>query len=269
MFCSHPITVKLPHDKGTAQVPCGHCINCRITRAQKWSDRIQAEIISHHGKFCFVTLTYDDEHIRYTSEGLQTLVKEDIILFIRSFRQFVALHHLPKFKYFVAGEYGDNTGRPHYHMILIGYNSDGTLKETLFHYWKLGFIDVQAPLSSSASVRYVTSYITKKYNGDLAKEVYGDALPPFQLCSKGIGKNFYLDNREAIDKGIMTFKGHPVRVPKSYIDYFPTLKGNSVKYYIDNNLNPTYNSAVKSYRSLKLAQLSALEKKTISLQRKL
>lgn len=43
-------------------LPCGGCIGCRLERAQAWAVRCVHEAQMHEAN-CFITLTYDDEHL--------------------------------------------------------------------------------------------------------------------------------------------------------------------------------------------------------------
>ena len=50
-------------------------------------------------------------------ESVQILLYEDIQKFLKRLRK----AYRGKLRYFVAGEYGEQTARPHYHMILYGW----------------------------------------------------------------------------------------------------------------------------------------------------
>ena len=53
------------YDDGAAYIfnlPCGHCLNCRLNYAKKWSQRCLLESKSWSENF-FITLTYDDENL--------------------------------------------------------------------------------------------------------------------------------------------------------------------------------------------------------------
>ena len=100
--------------KGTdfdVTVPCGQCVGCRISRRSMWQLRCMHES-SLHDRNCFVTLTYADEHL--PAHG--SLQYADVQKFFKRLRK--AGH---RFRYFVVGEYGDNTERAHYHVLLFGY----------------------------------------------------------------------------------------------------------------------------------------------------
>lgn len=264
MVCKHPISIK--YQTRIIQVPCGRCIACRVSKAQLWTDRIKAEIILHDNLFSFVTLTYDDEHVPHSPKGLMTLSKDDFTNFMKRFRYYL-FEYLEKklsFKYFACGEYGEKYGRPHYHLLIIGIHSNAGLKTVLHKAWPYGFVDCQPPLQDTASVSYCTSYITKKLTGSLAQEVYEDAQPPFQRSSKSIGLGFYTNNIDQIDRKELRFGKRPVKVPRCWIDKFPHLKGERLKFFIDHQLSPTSSTAQEDYFTAKVAYQRALDKETLA-----
>lgn len=83
-----------------------------------------------HDKSYFLTLTYDNDHVpekdyvdNETGElnKVKTLNYDDFQKFMKRLRKKYGLKGL---KYLVAGEYGSNTKRPHYHCILFGLPID-------------------------------------------------------------------------------------------------------------------------------------------------
>lgn len=115
----------------------------------------------------FVTLTYDDEHL---PDG-GNLVPRDLQLFLKRLRKAVAPFRI---RYYAVGEYGDETGRPHYHLGLFGF---GTCLFGVSRYnayrkncctrcdlvrdaWGLG--NVSLGTLEAASAAYVAGYVTKK-----------------------------------------------------------------------------------------------------------
>jgi len=92
------------------QLKCGQCIGCRIDKARAWTIRLVHEG-QMHASSCFVTLTYDDEHL--PEDG--SLVKKHFQNFAKKVRRDVG-----KFSYYHVGEYGPKTLRPHYHACIFG-----------------------------------------------------------------------------------------------------------------------------------------------------
>lgn len=64
------------------QLPCGKCRGCRLEKSRQWALRIMHEA-SLYDDNCFVTLTYDDEHL--PKDG--SLVKKDFQLFMKKLRK--------------------------------------------------------------------------------------------------------------------------------------------------------------------------------------
>ena len=178
------------------------------------------ELMYWNNEAVFITLTYDDEHLP-SDYGLH---KDDLQKFFKRLRKDLDT----KIKYYACGEYGDRFGRPHFHAIIFGlpYSQHG--RQLIKDNWL--FCDSQrfdydsrshkergfAPVSPD-DIRYVCGYVQKKYNGEKAKEVYGDRLPPFSVCSRGLGLQFAKDNRDRIADGKITFRGHPVSIPRYYL----------------------------------------------------
>jgi hypothetical protein len=170
---------------GYVPFPCGKCPPCLRRRISGWSFRLVK-----HGERCksalFVTLTYNDEKIPKTQSGLQTLIKSDLQKFFKRLRK--KTHE--KISYYAVGEYGDNTQRPHYHIIL--FNAIPRIVEAS---WSIDndinghchFGDV-----SDASIGYTLKYVSKEkripmFHGD-------DREKEFSVMSKGLGKD-YLNER--------------------------------------------------------------------------
>lgn len=61
----------------------------------------------------FITLTYDERHVRRTADGRLSLRFKDVQLYLKKLRK--AKYYA---KYICVGEYGSQTQRPHYHMLL-------------------------------------------------------------------------------------------------------------------------------------------------------
>lgn len=204
------------------EIPCGKCMDCRLSYAKQWSDRCMMELQYHEHNY-FVTLTYDDLHVPYSEyvdddSGLitpmYTLLKEDVQLFMKRLRKRYSVLSDDKIRFYLAGEYGESTARPHYHMILFGcdipdlkFYKETPLGDSLYtsdwlsRIWNKGHVVVGDVTPESCN--YVARYITKKQYGSSA-EYYDkyNILPEFTLMSRkpGIGRLFYDDNKEKISK---------------------------------------------------------------------
>lgn len=122
-----------------------------------------------HGDNAFVTLTYEDDNVR-------SLVPKDPQDWLKRIRKAVEPIRL---RYYLVGEYGDLSERPHYHVALFGYpsctNANNNFRtrfdrsgkvhccshcELLSRTWGLGRIDNGSLTTESA--QYIAGYVTKK-----------------------------------------------------------------------------------------------------------
>jgi len=165
-----PIGVDLVEE---LKVPCGRCIGCRLERSRQWAVRCLHESKSHEDN-CFITLTYDDEHLP-RDRSLDVKVFQD---FVKRMRKKVG-----KFRYFHCGEYGEKEFRPHFHACIFGYdfpdkkflkrtNTGSNLyrSDILEKLWTFGFSSIGSVTFESAA--YVARYIVKKVNGIEAESHY-------------------------------------------------------------------------------------------------
>lgn len=164
-------------------VPCGQCIACRLNRASDWAVRIMHEK-KMVGSACFITLTYDQEHVPWVSDKHATLVKRDVQLFLKRLRKEL---EPAKIRYYLCGEYGEQYGRPHYHIIVFGLSKDNA-ERIVPLVWRFGLVHIGDVTFDSAA--YVARYCTKLLTGK-KKEWYSERniLPEFSLMSRrpGIG----------------------------------------------------------------------------------
>lgn len=269
------------------QIPCGQCTACRFEYSRQWANRCMLEL-EYHDSAYFVTLTYDEEHVPvsyylgppferlieqaheasrwndeisdydlYTvvqqhSDVVQTgeafpsytLRKRDLQLFMKRLR----FKFGDGIRFFAAGEYGSNTFRPHYHLIIFGLHLDdlSVYKEqrgfTYYNspslqecwsinrgsprcpsYERLGYA-VVAPVTWETCA-YTARYVMKKLKGSAAQFYDSFSLePPFTLMSRkpGIGYQWYVDHPDynmydyinvSTETGGRKFK------PPKYFDY--------------------------------------------------
>lgn len=164
MLCSKPYGV----------FGCGKCEPCMINRQRLWATRIMLESMAHR-QSAFVTLTYNDEHLPVE------LKPRDVQLFLKRLRK---KYPVP-LRYFVAGEYGSRSWRPHYHLALFGFSYlDRSVLEGA---WGLGF--VHCGELTDASAMYVAKYAVKGFTDPESPELQG-RHPEFSRMSlrpHGIG----------------------------------------------------------------------------------
>jgi len=171
--CYHPIDVnKRGFTDLKVTVACGRCIGCRLDKSRDWATRCIHEAQLHE-QSCFVTLTYDDKHLPPGG----TLVPRDYQLFMKRLRK----ARTKKIRFFHCGEYGETSGRPHYHALLFGVSfpdqkqcSSGDFplysSAELDRLWGLGACKIGHVTHDSAA--YCARYVMKKVTGDLAPDHY-------------------------------------------------------------------------------------------------
>lgn len=242
MPCFHPLTRFVAED-GTAyfkrvsneiydqvyagrdRVPCRGCIGCRIEKSRQWSVRIMHELQTHDGVGAFVTLTYDDAHL--PMDG--SISVRHWQLFAKSFRR-----RFGPFRFYMCGEYGDQTERPHYHVCIFGHDfredrrphsggkfplwTSPSLEET----WGKGFAPFGEITLESAA--YTARYILKKITGERAEDHYQGRTPEFNIMSRGgrggkggLGKEWFEKfSGDCYPKDFLTFRGKKLRPPVYY-----------------------------------------------------
>lgn len=212
-------------------VPCGKCMACKIKKREEWAMRCLHELESHENSI-FITLTYDDEHIKRSCGNVMcgdpslcdyeicgpSLVKRDLQKFFKRVRRRLDSEHR-KIRYFACGEYGDINKRPHYHAIVFGLSLQRADKDMVKDCWTDGLIHFG--LAEADSIRYVSQYIDKKFNGDLAVAEYTAKCrePVFKISSLGIGREFVESNAVQLRTNqFCTVKGKRVSLPRYYMD---------------------------------------------------
>lgn len=212
-------------------VPCGQCMSCRLARASEWAVRLTHEA-SLHAFNSFLTLTFSDEHL----PSDRSVRVRDVQLFMKRLRKALGR----QLRYFACGEYGDRNLRPHYHLVLFGYDfPDKTLwrrtgsgfltyrSAELEKIWPWGHSEIGSVTTQSAG--YVARYCTKKVNGDQAGDHYTRWHPvtgfPWQVCPEfvtmsrrpGIGSAWYDEfNEDAFPSDFVIIEGRKASVPRYY-----------------------------------------------------
>lgn len=162
-------------------VPCGKCNFCVKQKRAAWAFRLYQELKAAESA-AFLTFTYSDEHAVYdVGSRLPTFEKSHVQNLLKRIRKKEAKLGRKSVRYYAVGEYGSNTGRPHYHALLFNLHSDtlGTIADI----WGKGFI--HHGKVEPASIMYVSGYIIDKVDDSIQGRTF-----PFALMSKGIGKNY-------------------------------------------------------------------------------
>lgn len=169
LACLNPKVIHNPYLDSLVTVPCGECDACRALHSSQWAQRLEIESTFHRYTY-FLTLTYtddklpmlpvtvasdDDDYTRacvmssdYISahDGFIPCLRfKDLQLFFKRIRRYIDYDYKkgfykekPVLRYFVCGEYGPTTFRPHYHM-LLWFDCDtlnARVKEYIYKSWQ-------------------------------------------------------------------------------------------------------------------------------------
>lgn len=206
--CDNPFILK----ETGVPFPCGKCLLCRNRRASGWSFRLRKQLEVSDCAF-FVTLTYNTDYVPLSDKGYMTLQKNHCQKFIKRLRKAQQSNDI---KYYLAGEYGDDRDRPHYHIILfncqlstlIGAHMAKIVMRTpemyldgKYHYDSKHWADpetgqpygaISIGTVTMASIGYTLKYIQKQSKIPIHKN--DDRKKEFSLISKGLGKSYLSEN---------------------------------------------------------------------------
>lgn len=220
------------------KLPCRRCVGCRLGKSREWANRVVMEQ-QYHSQSWFLTLTYDDEHLPRsfpcdlaTGEIISvhgTLVKSDLQKFMKRLRK----NSRQQLRFFAAGEYGTQTFRPHYHLILFGLQLDDAdvhlvskspmgdeyyTSDLISKCWDKGFNILGRVSWQSAA--YVARYTMKKATRGYDKTMYdlANIEPEFQQMSNrpGIARQYYEDHPD-----LMQYLSFNVSTPQGGRKMYP------------------------------------------------
>lgn len=151
--------------------PCNRCLGCRRGKVSVWVSRLLFEGWSHD-HVSLITLTYAP---RFLPEG-GTLVPSDVASwamrlrtnFLRSFERDHGSAVSPRLRFFPVGEYGSQSGRPHYHVVCYGadlstFVGGRAFSELVSSAWGMGSTHVGSIWCAKAA-EYVSGYVVKGHN---------------------------------------------------------------------------------------------------------
>lgn len=254
------------------EVPCNQCSGCRRRQSLQWALRCTHEAKLHKYN-AYLTLTYNDKNLPPNN----TLYHEHFQLFMKRIRNRLCrevanngtddnsstllhcsyeapphtptnvkellqqLNYKPAIKFYMAGEYGEIYGRPHYHALLFGLDfADKTyhgktkagekiyISPTLAKLWPHGYSSIGAVTFASAA--YIARYVMKKRTGDGDKQEYNILdLDTGEIIKKkkeynqmsraqGIGKQWLDKYHQDVytSDAIITDTGTKLRPPRYY-----------------------------------------------------
>lgn len=212
-------------------VRCGQCLGCRLERSRQWALRCHHEA-AVWPRNTFITLTYDADHLPASG----SLHKPDFQKFMKRLRKATGQK---KLRYYMCGEYGEKSSRPHYHAILFNWSFDdqqvvGTRGG--FSYYESGYLSKLWPQgihrigeANFKTAAYVARYITKKITGprallhyntiDSRGEVLAERIPEYNDMSRrpGVGKEWYdRFKADAYPADFLVLDGKKIPPPRYY-----------------------------------------------------
>lgn len=218
-------------------VPCGRCLECRLSHAREFALRSTHEV-QYHPNNIFFTLTYDNKHLQSNS-----LIYKDLQDFWKRLRSDISEHPADYIQskdthisYISCGEYGSINRRPHFHAIV--YNLDFADRRSFYYekrgdymiyrsatlerLWTNGFSTLG--MVNFAVSQYVAGYIMKKQCGKDLRSMYGDRLPEKVFISQkpAIGFSWLQDNYVTmLNKGYCMAKSRKgmfkMHIPRYYL----------------------------------------------------
>lgn len=240
-------------------VPCGKCLGCKNDYARRWSVRCYHEAFMHdHFKNCaFVTLTFNNNML-FKRNNVWSVNKLAFSQWFKRFREQIRSNYAErsdsKVRFFACGEYGSK-GRPHYHLLLFGFNfpdkyviqgagypkklQPKLINERLVKTYRSPFLErCWSPAGSDDSFgfstisdvnqftcNYVARYVLKKSG----LHDFPDREPVFTNCSRmpGLGASYF-------------DRYYTEMFAKGYIDYGKKCKSDIPRYYVDRlkNIDP-------------------------------
>lgn len=207
-------------------MPCKHCLLCMRAYRRAWAYRLMCES-NTAGESMYITLTVAPEHLETVFPGcslrhdpFQKFMKRLRITLERGYDYDYIPPYTPielfgklprtmqkrnykrsKIRFYMCGEYGDESMRPHYHVCVFGarfpdayfqkkvgsnaYFSSPTLSKL----WPYGF-----PLFSDVtpkSAAYVAGYVDKKLERSQEQFKEAGLMPEYVRMSNGLGLDYF------------------------------------------------------------------------------
>ena len=244
MKCTRPITLYF-NDRGekvsgpnghdleeiiyAKYVGCGKCLACRINKRREWTLRLCHEEVFSSSAY-FVTLTYDEDHVPFDVNRHMCVSVQDIQLFMKRLRKRVAkVAPDVSLRFFCNSEYGPETRRPHYHMLLFNVPDELMFQDArqirrgksvsftcpyLMGIWKNG--NVEFGIASRERAGYCAKYFVDR------KSIDPDLQPNFSLMSRnpGIGFSYQEKIQEKVRyyglRACLNSSGTYVALPRYY-----------------------------------------------------
>lgn len=209
--------------------------------AELWSIRCQHES-QLYDRSVFVTLTYSEDNLPWH----RSLDVDHVQRFMKRLRKsYEGIDAVPEaagsrpIRYFLGGEYGSETGRPHWHLLLFNwappeYDGRPRARElgSLSKLWPYGHHECDQFTAGRAA--YVAGYATKKVRGRIAARRHYEVMhpetgevymrrPEFATQSRrpvGLGIWYFRRYRRDFERGYVSMPGGTrKRLPRLYQQY--------------------------------------------------
>ena len=214
-------------------IPCGKCKDCLLKKAREWSVRCMHEN-EFHNEACFITLTYNNEHLPKNGDE-PTLNYKDVQLFMKRLRKKLSGQNI-KVRFFCASEYGGKRKRPHYHILLFGFcpkdlkvfkkSYSGYLvykSQLIDELWQCGYCFIGTAIKAECA-SYIARYTLEK-NKFKGKYFYenekGEKIRDKEKITmsrrKGIGYNWFAKFWKSVSiQGYIRNHNQIISIPKYY-----------------------------------------------------
>lgn len=241
MRCKQQVVQQLKNGRYIIR-PCGHCINCRINDTRAWYVRSRFEIKKLERPFqYFLTLTYSDEYLPEDNVCSKIEAKKFLNCLNTSFGL--------KMRYFFTSDYGNVSGRAHYHAILL--STEKITQKQCERIWKKGFVYLKK--LNTHNLKYCLRYTVKKAPFDNTDK------KSFRLISKGWGDNvkdyytgqdyFIFDGKKY---GVSPYLAQKIGLEKknvdSYLDFGNMVRSSDYKKLVDNSYDSYIDDLVQQVR---------------------
>lgn len=204
---NHELTFQKQDREPDYRIPCAKCAGCQSDKRREWGIRMYHEA-QYHDQNSFVTITYNDEHLP------GELQPQDARYFVKALKK-----EIPDMKYFITGEYGEKTRRPHYHAIIFGADFRGAsypIDDQLYGnpllntIWPFGTVSIGE--FTIASAMYTAGYVAKK---TLDRDT-------FSIMSKRppIGRAWVDDHKDNLRRiETIQVEGRQWPIPNTYLNW--------------------------------------------------
>lgn len=211
---------QVPYGSEALLLPCGKCMLCTRRYRLHWVLRCVHEL-HYYDEACYLTLTVDDSHINivfpplgraFTSSfvwnslshvpfqrfmkrlrrRLDYGVSSDLIVSGKPLKHIYHGEVGKPLRFYMCGEYGDKSHRPHYHAIVFGFYPPDALplhgtklfvSPFLSQVWPFGFHTVARVEPDCIS--YVAGYVDKKMDNSRMEWASNNVSPEYTCMSRG------------------------------------------------------------------------------------